>query len=97
MTSMKSLIDEHLVSSAHLAKKHVHPKLMKMMEIGGMASVFRRGQGQYLYDLDIEVAAREQKRARATIEKKAKAMDAAVISFTPPEGAHLAAFRPADH
>ncbi len=51
MKSMKSLIDEHIVSSAHLAKKHVHPKLMKMMEMGGMASVFKRGEGQYLYDL----------------------------------------------
>src|SRR5690606_32268526 len=49
-TSMKQLIEEHITSSSHLAKKHVHPKLMKMMELGGMASVFMRGEGQYLYD-----------------------------------------------
>lgn len=49
--SHQTLIEEHLHSSAHLAKKHIHPKLMKMMELGGMASVFERGEGAYLYDM----------------------------------------------
>lgn len=51
-TSMKQHIEEQLTSSTHLAKKHVHPKLMKMMELGGMSSVFLRGEGPYLYDID---------------------------------------------
>ncbi|MBN2800182.1 MAG: aspartate aminotransferase family protein [Deltaproteobacteria bacterium] len=49
--STNNLIEEHLHSSAHMAKKHIHPKLMKMMELGGMASVFERGEGAYLYDM----------------------------------------------
>ncbi len=48
---MKELIEEHLHSSAHLAKKHVHPKLAKLYEIGGLNTVFERAEGQYLYDL----------------------------------------------
>jgi len=47
---MRELIQEHISSSAHLAKKHVHPRLMKMLEMGGMAAVFTRAEGQYLWD-----------------------------------------------
>lgn len=52
MSWMKDLINEHLHSSAHLSKKHVHPKLAKLYEMGGLNTVFERAEGQYLYDLD---------------------------------------------
>lgn len=52
MTNYKELVQEHLDSSDHLAKKHVHPRLMKMLEAGGMNVAFNRAQGQYLYDAD---------------------------------------------
>jgi ornithine--oxo-acid transaminase len=50
---MKELIEEHVHSSAHLSKKpHVHPKLAKMFELGGMNKAFVRGEGQYLWDAE---------------------------------------------
>lgn len=52
MSSMKDLIEEHIHSSAHLAKKHVHPRLMKLFEAGGLASVYDRAEGQYLFTED---------------------------------------------
>ena len=52
MTDYKKLVQEHLESSEHLAKKHVHPRLQKMLEAGGMNVAFNRAQGQYLYDAD---------------------------------------------
>jgi ornithine--oxo-acid transaminase len=48
---MKELIEEHVHSSAHLSKKHVHPKLAKLFELGGLNTVFERAEGQYLYDM----------------------------------------------
>jgi len=50
--SMKALIQEHLHSSAHLSKKHVHPKMLKLFELGGFNAVYERAEGQYLYDTD---------------------------------------------
>ena len=50
MSDFKARLDEYLHSSAHLGKKHVHPRMIKMFEAGGMTAVFARGQGQYLYD-----------------------------------------------
>ena len=50
--SMKQLIEEHISSSDHLSKKHVHPKLAKLFELGGLNTVFERGEGQYLWDGD---------------------------------------------
>jgi ornithine--oxo-acid transaminase len=52
MASERPFIDEQLVSSTHLSKRHVHPKLSHMMELGGMNTVFARAAGQYLYDLE---------------------------------------------
>jgi ornithine--oxo-acid transaminase len=49
---MKDLIEEYITSSAHLSKKHVHPRMMKMLEMAGMVAVFKRGEGQYLYDTE---------------------------------------------
>lgn len=49
--SMKELIEEHLVSATHLSKRHVHPRLLKMFEMGGMSAVFTRGAGQYMWDV----------------------------------------------
>ncbi len=54
MTDFKELIEEHIHSSAHLTKKHVHPRLMKLFEAGGLASVYERAEGQYLWDLQGE-------------------------------------------
>jgi acetylornithine/succinyldiaminopimelate/putrescine aminotransferase/choline dehydrogenase-like flavoprotein len=54
MSTMRELIEQQLTSSGHLAKQHVHPKLMQLFEAGGMASIFGRGEGQYLYDLQGE-------------------------------------------
>jgi len=49
VSSMKEMINEHIHSSAHLSKKHVHPRLMKLFEAGGLASVYDRAEGQYLF------------------------------------------------
>ncbi len=45
-------VEEHLHSSTHLAKRHVHPKLMRMFEIAGMDAVFTRATGAYLWTDD---------------------------------------------
>lgn len=50
MTRTTTAIHEHLRSSAHLSKRHVHPKLSQLMELGGMNTAFARAAGQYLYD-----------------------------------------------
>lgn len=42
-------VEEHLHSSTHLAKRHVHPKLLYMFELAGMDAVFTRAQGAYLW------------------------------------------------
>lgn len=50
MDDIKELIDQTLHSSAHLSKRHIHPRLAKMFELGGMTAVFDRAEGPYLYD-----------------------------------------------
>lgn len=52
MTDYKKLVQEHLASADHLSKKHVHPRMQKMLDAGGMNVAFQRAQGQYLYDGD---------------------------------------------
>jgi len=52
VNDMKRLIEEHITSATHLSKRHVHPRLMKMLEMGGMSAVFGRAEGPYLYDLE---------------------------------------------
>ena len=47
---MKTMIDEHIGSSTHLSKKHVHPRLTKMLELGGMNVAFQRAEGAALFD-----------------------------------------------
>ncbi len=49
---MKKIIEEHLSSATHLSKRHVHPRLLKMFELGGMSAAFTRAEGQYLWDKD---------------------------------------------
>jgi acetylornithine/succinyldiaminopimelate/putrescine aminotransferase len=45
-------VHEHLHSSTHLAKRHVHPRLLHMFEIAGMDVVFTRAKGAYLWTDD---------------------------------------------
>ena len=45
-------VQEHLHSSTHLAKRHVHPRLLHMFEIAGMDAVFTRAKGAYLWTDD---------------------------------------------
>jgi ornithine--oxo-acid transaminase len=49
---MKALIEEHLTSATHLSKRHIHPRLLKMFEMGGMSAVFTRAAGQYMWDIE---------------------------------------------
>jgi len=49
---VKKLIEEHLSSATHLSKRHVHPRLLKMFEMGGMSAAFTRADGQYVWDKD---------------------------------------------
>jgi ornithine--oxo-acid transaminase len=49
---MKRLIEEHLTSATHLSKRHIHPRLLKMFEMGGMSAVFTRAAGQYMWDIE---------------------------------------------
>ncbi|WP_146155674.1 aspartate aminotransferase family protein [Enhygromyxa salina] len=49
---MKELIEGHLASATHLSKRHIHPRLLKMFEMGGLSAAFTRGDGQYLWDKD---------------------------------------------
>lgn len=50
MSYYKELIEEHISSASHLSKRHVHPRLLKLFEVGGMNTAFRRGKGNYLFD-----------------------------------------------
>ena len=45
-------VEEHLHSSTHLAKRHVHPKLLHMYEVAGMDAVFTRANGAYFWTED---------------------------------------------
>ena len=50
MTSVKEMVEQHLNSADHLSKKHVHPRMLKMMEMAGMNVAFSRAEGPYFYD-----------------------------------------------
>ena len=50
MTDYKALIQEHISSASHLSKRHVHPRLLSLFEVGGMNTAFTRGKDVYLFD-----------------------------------------------
>ena len=52
MSFIKGILDEHLNSSDHLSKKHIHPRLSKMLDLAGMNVAFTRAGGSYLWDKD---------------------------------------------
>ncbi len=52
MSDFKDRIEDYMSSSTHLSKRHVHPRLLKMFEMGGIKAVFNRAEGQYLWDTD---------------------------------------------
>lgn len=52
MSDFVRLVEETLSSSAHLSKRHIHPRLLKMFELGGMSATFTRAEGPYLWDTD---------------------------------------------
>ncbi|MEZ4319228.1 MAG: aspartate aminotransferase family protein [Myxococcota bacterium] len=52
MSEFKERIEDYLSSSTHLSKRHVHPRLLKMFEMGGIKAVFNRAEGQYLWDTE---------------------------------------------
>lgn len=52
MSAFQNRLEAYLHSSSHLSKRHVHPRLMKMFEVGGMTAVFERAQGQYAWDMN---------------------------------------------
>src|SRR5690625_6965528 len=39
-TDYRALIEGHLSSASHLSKRHVHPRLLKLFEVGGMNTAF---------------------------------------------------------
>lgn len=45
-------VEEHLHSSTHLSRRHVHPKLLYMFELAGMDAVFTRASGAHLWTED---------------------------------------------
>lgn len=50
MSFIKGLIEEHLSSSDHLSKKHIHPRLSKMFDLAGLNVAFTKAEGSYLWD-----------------------------------------------
>jgi ornithine--oxo-acid transaminase len=50
--TFRDFVEEHLHSSTHLSKRHVHPRLLHMFEIAGMDAVFTRAKGAYLWTDD---------------------------------------------
>ena len=52
MSEFREMVEEYIHSSTHLTKRHIHPRLLKLFEAGGMSAVFTRAEGQYLYDAD---------------------------------------------
>jgi ornithine--oxo-acid transaminase len=52
MSFIKGLIEEHLSSSDHLSKKHIHPRLSKMLDLAGMNVAFTRAEGSHLWDIN---------------------------------------------
>lgn len=54
MTDFKDRIESFLTSSDNLSRRHVHPRMLKMFELGGMNKAFVRAEGQYLWDAEGE-------------------------------------------
>lgn len=54
MSAFKDRIESFLTSSDNLSRRHIHPRLAKMFELGGMNKAFVRGEGQYLWDAEGE-------------------------------------------
>lgn len=54
MSDFKERIESFLTSSENLSRRHVHPRLLKMFELGGMNKAFVRGEGQFLWDAEGE-------------------------------------------
>jgi acetylornithine/succinyldiaminopimelate/putrescine aminotransferase len=54
MSDFKDRIESFLSSSENLSRRHVHPRLLKMFELGGMNKAFVRAEGQYLWDAEGE-------------------------------------------
>lgn len=52
MTDYRSLFEDHITSASHLSKRHVHPRLLKLFEVGGMNTAFRHAKDVYLYDTE---------------------------------------------
>jgi len=50
MSDFKEQLEDYLQSSDALSRRHVHPRLMKMFELGGMGARFERAEGQYMWD-----------------------------------------------
>jgi ornithine--oxo-acid transaminase len=50
--SFKERLEAYITSSAHLNKRHVHPRLARMFEMAGMTAVFQKAEGQYLWDTE---------------------------------------------
>ncbi|MEN0068357.1 MAG: aspartate aminotransferase family protein [Myxococcota bacterium] len=48
--SMRARIEAFIGSDDNKARKHVHPRLIKMFELAGMNNAFVRAEGQYLWD-----------------------------------------------
>jgi len=49
---MRARIEAFIGSDDNKARKHVHPRLIKMFELAGMNNAFVRAEGQYLWDSD---------------------------------------------
>ncbi|MEQ1569464.1 MAG: aspartate aminotransferase family protein [Myxococcota bacterium] len=54
MSDFKDRIESFLTSADNLSRRHVHPRLAKMFELGGMNTAFVRAEGQYLWDANGE-------------------------------------------
>lgn len=54
MSNFKDRVESFLTSSDNLSRRHVHPRLLKMFELGGMNKAFVRAEGQYLWDAEGE-------------------------------------------
>ena len=50
-SGLRERLEDLLTSSDHLNKKHVHPKLAKLLDYGGFSTVFARAEGPYVWDL----------------------------------------------
>jgi ornithine--oxo-acid transaminase len=52
MSEFREEIEGYLQSADALSRRHVHPRLMKMFELGGMGARFEKADGQYMWDAE---------------------------------------------